>query len=405
MSLGFPTRRVREGAVALMVPELGRAEGEPLDRAISRAPVFYNPRMRLNRDTAVLALRAHGMRISRPAVACEPLCGTGVRGIRLAVEVAGVERVIMGDLNPEAVRLAEMNAALNGVSGRVRARLMDANILLSLHDRPRSRLDYIDIDPYGSPAPYLDAAVRACRHGGMVALTATDMAPLCGVHPEACLRKYGGLPLRTEYCHEAALRLVTGALVVASVRHDVAARPLFSFAADHYVRLYAALERGAGRADRALEDMGFLLHCPGCLERRPASVDELGGSGRCGACGSRMMVGGPMWLGELADPAFCDVMLAVSDGSALSSNRRLMGLIGLVRGEVGFKPGFYNVDTFCSRLGVASASMDDVLSALVEAGLGAARTHFHRRGVKTDASAAEVENVLKGLPGRAGRVS
>ncbi|RLI09909.1 hypothetical protein DRO42_03015, partial [Candidatus Bathyarchaeota archaeon] len=82
MSLSFPTRRVEEGAAVIQVPEIRPAEGEPLDRALSRAPVFYNPRMRLNRDTAVLALGVHQARLSRPVVACEPMCGTGVRGIR-----------------------------------------------------------------------------------------------------------------------------------------------------------------------------------------------------------------------------------------------------------------------------------------------------------------------------------
>jgi len=33
---------------------------------------------------------------------------------------------------------------------------------------------------------------------------------LCGVHAKACVRKYGGKPMRTEYCHELAVRLLAG---------------------------------------------------------------------------------------------------------------------------------------------------------------------------------------------------
>ena len=403
MSLNFPTKRVREGAASLLVPELGMDEREPLDHAISRAPVFYNPRMRLNRDTAMLALGAHQRHLSRPLAVCEPMCGTGVRGIRLALEVADVDEVVMGDLNPSAIRLAEKNAALNKVSDRMRIRLMEANLLLSLHDRPWSRFDYIDLDPYGSPAPYLDAAVRACRNGGMVALTATDMAPLCGVNPEACLRKYGGLPLRTEYCHEVALRLVAGVAVKTAARHEVAARPVFGYAVDHYVRLYALLERGARRADRCLDSLGYLLHCFKCFNRRSAASSELCELGVCDVCGSPMTIGGPMWLGELADRDFCKEMLDLSDKSFFSSDRRLMKLIRLVQDEVGFKPGFYNIDKLCSRLGIASLSTLKVLSALRGAGFEAVRTHFDERGVKTDASVVELENVLKGFSRRAGR--
>ena len=396
MSLSFPTTRVREGAATILIPDLRLVKGEPLDRAISKAPVFYNPRMRLNRDAAVLAVGVHQGHLSRPIAVCEPMCGTGVRGIRLALEVKGLESVVMGDLNPDAVRLAEENAAINGISDRVRTQLVEANLLLSLHNHPRSRFDYIDLDPYGSPAPYLDAAVRACRNRGMLALTATDMAPLCGVNPKACLRKYGGLPLRTEYCHEVALRLVAGALVKAAARYDVAARPVFGYASDHYVRLYAVLERGARKADRCLESLGYLLHCFECLHRKPITPDELRGFDACDACGSRMRSGGPMWLGELADTAFCKEMLVLSEGSAISSNRRLMRLIRLVQGEVGLKTPFYNIDKLCSRLKVASLPTEDVVSALMVAGFEAVRTHFDDRGVKTNASVVKLEKVLKG---------
>lgn len=403
MSLSFPTKRVKEGAAFLLVPEIEVAKGEPLDHAISKAPVFYNPRMRLNRDMAVLALGAHQRSLSRPLAVCEPMCGTGVRGIRLALEVADLDELVMGDLNPNAVRLAEENAALNGVAEKVRIRLMEANLLLSLHDRPWRRFDYIDLDPYGSPTPYMDAAVRACRNGGMVALTATDTAPLCGVNREACLRKYGGLPLRTEYCHEVALRLVAGAAVKIAARHEVAARPVFGYVVDHYVRLYMLLERGARKADKCLGSMGYFLHCFRCSNRMSVASHKVGELGVCDVCGSLMDIGGPMWLGELASRGFCEEMLLLADRSFLSSDRRLMKLIHLVSDEVGFKPGFYNIDTLCSKLRIASLSTHNVLSALKGAGFDAVRTHFDERGVKTDASIVELENVLKGSSRRARR--
>jgi tRNA (guanine26-N2/guanine27-N2)-dimethyltransferase len=100
-------------------------KGEPLDRARSRAAVFYNPLMRLNRDTAVLAVSVKGDHLGRPVEACEPMCGCGVRGIRLALE-AGAVRVLMGDLNPSGVQMSEENVRRNGVSDRA-TRFMDAN--------------------------------------------------------------------------------------------------------------------------------------------------------------------------------------------------------------------------------------------------------------------------------------
>ena len=48
----------------------------------------------------------------------------------------------------------------------------------------RQPLDYrfsvIDLDPYGSPTPFLDAAVQSTKEGGLMCITCTDMAVLCG---------------------------------------------------------------------------------------------------------------------------------------------------------------------------------------------------------------------------------
>lgn len=392
--MSFPTIREEEGSATFLVPELNVREAGNQDRARSRAPVFYNPRMRLNRDSAVLALGSHRRSLSRQVIACEPMCGTGIRGIRLVMEVDGVEHVVLGDLNPLAVKLAKGNASINGVSDRVTVRLMDANLLLSLHAGPLHRFDYIDIDPYGSPAPFLDGAVRACRKEGLIGLTATDMAPLCGVNPRVCLRNYGGWPLRTAYSKEAALRLVVGALVTAAVRHEASVRPVFSYTADHYVRLYARFERGAKKADKCLREIGYIYHCFNCLNRKAVSNRVIPSSIDCEICGSKMKIAGPMWLGELAERSFCDEMLNLSERSIMSSNRKLMNIIRLVRDEIGFSPGFYNVDKLCSKLKIPSAASSIFLSALMEAGFQTSETHIDKRGVKTDASVSELEKLL-----------
>lgn len=39
------------------------------------------------------------------------------------------------------------------------------------HQRVSDRFEVIDLDPYGSPAPFLDAAVQAVSEGGEVRLT------------------------------------------------------------------------------------------------------------------------------------------------------------------------------------------------------------------------------------------
>ncbi|HUS79607.1 MAG TPA: tRNA (guanine(10)-N(2))-dimethyltransferase [Patescibacteria group bacterium] len=392
--LEFPTVKIQEGSTTVVIPLLHHSEGSDIQRLRSQAPVFYNPQMSLNRDTAVLALSAHQRRLSRPVSACEPMCGSGVRGVRLALEVEGLEHVTMGDLSPSATRLASINAAANGVSDRVTVRTMGAHQLLSLHARPLQRFDYVDVDPYGSPSPFLDTAMRSCKKGGLLALTATDMAPLCGVYRRACLRKYGGVPLRTEYCHGLALRLLVGSLVTTAARHEVAVKPVFSYAADHYVRVYVTLDRGSRKADACLGEMGYMRHCFTCLHREAVKRESILDSRDCNHCGSRMEMAGPLWLGELAETSFCDDMLECSERSILSSNVRLVEMIRLVRGEVGLPPGYYNIDLVCSKLRVASTPVNGVLDALRREGYVATMSHIDNRGIKTDADASTLLKIV-----------
>lgn len=44
--------------------------------------------------------------------------------------------------------------------------------------RNKNKFDCVDIDPYGSPSPFVDAAVQCVADGGLLMVTATDMVSL-----------------------------------------------------------------------------------------------------------------------------------------------------------------------------------------------------------------------------------
>jgi len=198
----FPSEIIREGKVQVLVPRLSAYGVVPSDYAPSKAPVFYNPVMEFNRDLTVLAFKTYQHMVDREISICEPLTSQGIRGIRFAAEVNRVRRVLLSDINKHAYDLATYNIKLNNLEDKIKIKYKDANCVLSCNASPKKRFDIIDIDPFGTPTPYLDSAFRALKNKGLIAVTATDLAPLCGVHSKACLRKYGGKPLRTEYCHE-----------------------------------------------------------------------------------------------------------------------------------------------------------------------------------------------------------
>jgi tRNA (guanine26-N2/guanine27-N2)-dimethyltransferase len=397
LSFDFPTETITEGKVKVVVPKLSAYVKKPWEYAPSKAPVFYNPTMELNRDLAVLALQAHQKLLGREVSVCEPLTGCGLRGARFAVEVKGVRRVFLNDIKPEAARLASFNAELNNVEDRVEVANEDANLFLSRNAAPRKRFDYVDVDPFGPPVPYLDATIRALRNGGLLALTATDMAPLCGVHARACLRKYGGQPLRTEYCHELAVRLLIGCLTMMAAKHAIGVKVLFSHSVDHYVRAYAVVNYGARLADKSIQQMGYILHCFSCFHRETVSGITSPLKHVCPSCGAKLSVAGPLWLGKIADKNFCSLMEQEAEGRSLRHEKRLLKMMSLVKNEAEAPISYYAVDKICDKLNLPIPALKKVIGKLRKEGFQAVPTHFNSRGFRTDAPASVVREIVTKL--------
>ncbi|KPV63066.1 MAG: tRNA (guanine(26)-N(2))-dimethyltransferase [Candidatus Bathyarchaeota archaeon BA2] len=394
MNFSFPTEIVEEGKVSVVVPKLSAYVKEAWEYAPSKAPVFYNPAMELNRDLAVLALQAYQKMLGRKISVCEPLTGCGIRGVRFAVEVDGVRKVFVNDINPNAAKLARFNAERNALAKRILVANKDANLFLSQYAAPRRRFDYIDVDPFGSPVPYLDAAIRALRDRGLLALTATDMAPLCGVHSKACFRKYGGKPLRTEYCQELAVRLLVGCLTMMAAKHEIGIKVVFSHSTDHYVRVYAVARYGARKADNSLRMMGHVLHCFSCFHRETSEGIVSSLKTGCAECGSKLNVAGPLWLGKISDKDFCSFMKREADGRRLKQGKRVLRLLSLVQGEAEASVTYYVVDRICDKLNLPVPPLVEVVSGIRKAGFQATQTHFNSRGVRTEAPANVVKEVI-----------
>jgi tRNA (guanine26-N2/guanine27-N2)-dimethyltransferase len=392
---GFPTETIREGSVKVLVPRLAAFVKSPSDYAPSKAPVFYNPVMELNRDLGVLALQVHQMMLGREMGVCEPLTGCGLRAIRYAKEITGVKEVLANDINANAFRLAKHNIQINRLGGRVRVKNEDANRLLACHSAPRTRFDAVDIDPFGDPVPHLDASVRALRDGGLLALTATDMAPLCGVHPRACLRKYGGRPLRTEYCHELAVRLLIGCLAVTAAKYDIGVAPVFSHSANHYVRTYATMAYGAKKADESVEEMGYVLHCFKCFHREAVRTSlVLGHSGKCSECNSKLSFAGPLWIGKISDEKFCESMGEENRLRHFRLFRRIGKILELAKKDGEAPITYYVIDKMCDLINSPVPSLGKVMESLRSDGFKTYLTHFNSKAVRSDASAMKIRQVI-----------
>lgn len=394
MDFDFPTEIINEGQVKVLVPKLSNYIEKPSDYAPSKAPVFYNPIMELNRDIAVLVLQIYQKILERKLIVCEPMTGCGLRGVRFAVEVDGVYQVLLNDINTKSANLAVFNAELNSVSDKILVSNEDANLFLSRNAAPKKRLDYIDIDPFGTPVHYIDSALRALRNNGLIALTATDMAPLCGVHPRACIRKYGGRPLRTEYCHELAVRILIGSLTMMAAKHDIGLKVLFSYGINHYIRAYATINYGAKLSDLSVKQMGYILHCFSCFYREIVFGLSSFHKEFCPICGVKLEVAGPLWLGKIADKNFCSLVLKEIEGRSLGTEKQILKLLIKIKNEAEEQITYYAVDKICDKLNIPVPPQRVVLNSLRKDGFKAVLTHFNSRGIRTNASASKITETI-----------
>ncbi len=361
---------VEEGDVAVAVPE------QP-DAGVGDV-VFFNPDQELNRDVTVATLRAlreAGLVPESPSY-LDATAATGVRGARAAA--TGYDATLC-DRDPAAVELCEANLARNDLAGEVVHR--DANAYM--HE---SGHDVVDVDPFGTPIPFADAAVRSAR--SVVAVTATDTAPLCGAHFDSGVRSYGAVPRNTEYHAEMGLRVLVSALVRTAARYDLAARPLLSHASDHYARTYLRLESGATPANEAVDDLGYVHHCPDCLYREHEHGLVADAPDACPNCGASTMAAGPLYLAGLHDAAFVRTVRGhVDDEMGTAAEAREM--LATIAEELD-RPTHYDQHRLCKAWGRPATAMEDFLAALRAAGHDASRTHYGGTTFETDADVARI---------------
>jgi len=384
------TQVITEGITKLEVPELERFRTPAGDYAPSLTQVFYNPIMELCRDISVSALQVLADELGNIRI-CDPLAGVGARGLRYAKEVRGAAEVVVNDRSREAVELIGRNVELNGLSSSVEVLEGDANVLLWGY---RPRFHAVDIDPFGSPAPFVDAACAALARDGMLMITATDTAPLSGTHPKACIRRYGAKPLRTEYCHELGIRILIGFCQRVAGRHEMALAPLLAHASRHYFRVYMRAMMGPKRVDELLAQQGHVSHCKAC-GRRVVSFGIAAELPSTCECGEKLGHAGPMWLGRIMDRDF--IQRAASDLARRNFRLSQQAIVLLSRciEESDSPPTFYEMHEVAGRAGVQPPKIADVIAELRGRGYFASRTHFSGTGLRTDAPLDEIISALR----------
>ncbi len=361
-------KRITEGLAGIMVP------AQSLTR---KAEAFYNPAMRYQRDLTMSALRAYQGTGRKGLSVCDPLAGTGVRSVRIALEVPGTGRITANDANPRAFRLIKKNIRMNGPwkQGMIEATNKDANILFL--ERAR-QFDFIDIDPFGSPVRFIFNAGHALKPRSMLACTATDTGALCGTFPGTCFTRYGIKAVKTDFFKETGIRVLTTSIMLQLARHGLAFSPVYSHT-NHYFRVIGTARRSKSGLAAQFRRIGFVSYCGACLCRAMGAVIS------CPQCGKEMGIMGPLWTGPISDRAFCLRMLRDLRSRDYIGTKELATCAGEID-----EPFYYDLPKVFRSLRKPPRRMEDVLGDLTDGGHKASRTHLSPTGILTDAPHGKV---------------
>ncbi|MFP4045887.1 MAG: tRNA (guanine(10)-N(2))-dimethyltransferase [Candidatus Aenigmatarchaeota archaeon] len=354
------TEIIEEGDIELEVPE-GR---------IYDQDVFYNPKMTFDRNLSVAITS-----LVEPNSLCDALSATGVRGIRYKEE-CGVPEVWLNDINPKAVALIEENCERNEVDCEIYNE--DAAVLLR-----KKMHDFIDIDPFGSPAWFLDAVSYSIKNDGFIGITATDTSSFFGTYPRVSRRRYGRKSMNTDYNKELGLRILVSALIESLGRYKKTFVPKLCYFREHYARICGEVKEGATVVQDNFRNFGYISHCFSCGWRK----DEL--KKKCPECGEETEYV-EVYLGKLNDKEFCEEVMKEARNRGFYEEARLAEKLTTDM-EV---PYHYDLHYLGKKQGLEIPKTEEAVKKLKDNGHSARISPYSPTAIKTDATFSEINKLL-----------
>ncbi|MBA87294.1 MAG: hypothetical protein CMB29_04435 [Euryarchaeota archaeon] len=277
---------------------------------------FLNPAMAPSRTRSVLLLKdalQHNWLTSpeKPIRAFDALCSTGVRIRRWRNEIPDELqprlRITGNDLNdfalswaiashnnnlPDYTENIEMN---HDRYGSMAQRIPVNGIYFQKLDAKLAMADasyqWIDIDPFGSPVPFIDSAIQSLARTGVLEVTATDTAALTGSSLSSQKRRYGAQGIVDDYAHDDAVRVLLGLIAKTAAMHDRIIKPILSLFDGHHVRVSVLVKTSKEAASNFQEQLGYRLR----TENVPYEFIKYPSAEQMD------LASGPLWIGPLMD--------------------------------------------------------------------------------------------------------
>lgn len=269
----------------------------------------------------------------------DALSATGLRALRYAHEIPFATSITANDLLPAATKMIDTNVKHNKLEVKIKS--VTGNALSHMYglvgdngenqwgkQNPSKKYDVIDLDPYGTAAPFLDAAVQSVRDdGGLLCVTCTDAGVWASNgYPEKAYSLYGGVPIKGMHSHEGGLRLILHAIATSAARYGLAMEPLLSLSIDFYARVFVRIHKSAADVKFLAGKTMMVYNCDsGCgawttqMVAKNKLAKNKSGTGHfwkhvfsaapatsenCVHCGMVTHMAGPMYAGPLHSPEF-----------------------------------------------------------------------------------------------------
>nr|TKW21068.1 hypothetical protein SEVIR_4G186200v2 [Setaria viridis] len=396
--------------------------------------VFYNKAQVNNRDISIAVLRSfiskrreefivrstrgepEDTKLSELAKYEEPkvleaLAASGLRAIRYALEVDGIGEVTAVDNNEVAVEACKKNIQHNGslASSKVVPCLADARVYMLTHPK---EFDVVDLDPYGSPAAFLDSAVQCVTDGGLLMCSATDMAVLAGGNAEVCFSKYGSYPLRGKHCHEMALRILLACIESHAIRHKRHIVPIISIHMDFYIRVFVRIFTSASTVKSSPLKLAHVYQCVGCSSFHLQNIGRINLEDKrhialpnfaptvpeeCSECAHKFVMGGPIWSDPIHDKEWASSILSSIHVmmDSYPAYAKISAILTSVSEELPEAPLFVSLHNLCAILKCTSPTMVMLHSAIRNAGYQTSGSHVDPLALKTNAPMSVIWDIMR----------
>ncbi|MBS3169411.1 hypothetical protein J4210_02915 [Candidatus Woesearchaeota archaeon] len=339
----------------------------------AKMDIFYNPVMISNRNISILLLNTINTKELQIA---DPLAGSGIRSLRFIKELAAgkIGRLCVNDLKPNFP--SYFTKRLKDSKIKKTDKIIIENKEASRFLLDQAGFDYIDLDPFGSPNPFLGAAIARLSREGFLAITATDTAALTGTYPQVTRRKYWAEPMHNYLMHEIGLRILIRKIQLQGIQFDKALTPLLSYHKEHYFRIYFQASKGKEKCDALVKQHQYFLHCSSCLQFKNSGYN----SEKC-SCGKQFSVAGPLSIGALTDQKLIRKM---AKNNLFPEETAFLDLLAT---EATIPQiGYYDLHEIARKLKKDPPRMENILKKIK-----AVRTHFSGTGIKTMASLEEIK--------------